>query len=1070
MKKLFELFYLSLYKGVGFALLVGQLIGCQSNNTVDSQEKTVEQLAQEEYNKKRLRRLNGYHKSNSPDEYRLYDQLIRTGEGANAPTYQYGYLMKAYQEALKNAVYAEARTESTITWRERGPANVPARTRAILIDPDNSQIWLAGSASGGIWRSTDRGRTWTNLTPNLPSLSTNALARSNANPNVIYAGTGEGYGNTGAVVGVGIFKSTDRGTTWQALSSTTNDANFKYVNRIIVDPRNENTVLAATDTGIFRSTNGGTTWTQVYVASSDCQQILFTPTNFSIQYAAINGGTVVKSTDAGLTWLPASEGIIAGKRIELAIAPQNPNKLYASLEIDSNQSEVFVTENGGSSWQQINENPTINFMGGQGWYDNCVLVSPLSENSVFVGGVNIWRIDVGTETTQGTTPTLLGVSELNTQSFLSFVRVQNFTEWNSRIQTGTGMTTIEIRFGANRKQKAHRFTVPPGATSGVPANQYTYRDYVDVPFEVWDVARNQQLMVSFRDQKNDGQFELEEQSTDPIPREYLYIHTIPYSSTTPSPEITVDGGHVIKMMYNLWPVLTAGAKWDAANLPTSTLRIAYGFPTLRQAKVDNITDAYSEFDKENGFASTHPDHHILLALPSANANTFTLLSGNDGGFSISEDGGRSFNRLGRNYNTTQFYGADKATGVDIFAGGTQDNGTWLSPQGSVNASTDYRRIIGGDGFEVVFNAKNPNQIFGSSQFNGFNLSRNGGTTWSSGTSGMTDTGSSNAPFISRVGYSPASPDVLMVVGRSGVWRSTDFGTTWQLTRITDARWLFRLNTPTDEPSMRPMNVRISSANPNIVWAGGGMTSQTSLFVSTDGGRNFTATTNITRPMGAMTNIIPHPTEPNTAFVTFSLPNRPKVLLTRDLGKTWTDLSGFGATGTNTVSSNGFPDIAVYTVFVFPKDTQRIWAGTELGIFETTNGGQSWNYLQSDLPSVAIWSMKLVDNQVVIATHGRGIWTAELPKEELPTGFFDDLITQNLRMYPNPVQDKAIIELPLQAQTYTISVYNLLGQKALEKTITAANQTSLELATLPQGVYVLEAVNGKQRYTAKFIKE
>jgi hypothetical protein len=214
---------------------------------------------------------------------------------------------------------------------------------------------------------------------------------------------------------------------------------------------------------------------------------------------------------------------------------------------------------------------------------------------------------------------------------------------------------------------------------------------------------------------------------------------------------------------------------------------------------------------------------------------------------------------------------------------------------------------------------------------------------------------------------------VFTIAADGVYVSQNFGASWKLTSIPE-------HLVTNSASL--LDVEVSRANPNIVWAGSGMNNNTNeerhLFVSTDGGTTFSETNNFSGALlGSITKLASHPTEPNTAYALFSFADRPKILRTTDLGQTWKDLSGFGA---NTSSNNGFPDVATFCLYVRPDDPSILWAGTEIGIFESLDEGQSWSLIP-DFPKVAVWDMKGQDNQVVISTHGRGIWTATLPSAQ-----------------------------------------------------------------------------------------
>jgi hypothetical protein len=275
--------------------------------------------------------------------------------------------------------------------------------------------------------------------------------------------------------------------------------------------------------------------------------------------------------------------------------------------------------------------------------------------------------------------------------------------------------------------------------------------------------------------------------------------------------------------------------------------------------------------------------------------------------------------------------------------------------------------IGGDGYETSLHFNDPSKIIGGSQFNGLRRSLDGGLSWSSATNGLFDTGGGSAPFITKIAKSNMEPDLLFAVGASGVWRSTNFGGSWSLSPISGTNW---------GGVSSFLDVKISRANPDIVWAGSRMDVSGKINLSTDQGITFNPTPlySVTS-MGGISGLSTHPHEDSIAYVLFSFAHKPKILRTTDLGQTWQDISGFGA---DTVSSNGFPDAAIYDLLVMPHTPDTIWVGTEIGLFESTDNGQSWHIADNGLPAVPIWAMTHVEEEIVLATHGRGIWSVSIP--------------------------------------------------------------------------------------------
>ncbi len=1012
-------------------------------------------------------------KADEPEEfYKLYNEL-RTRSNESAPRYRLGYQLAELSKARQQL--AAVRTTAVYDFVERGPGNVPGRTRALVIDPDDPDhlTWYAGGVGGGIWKTTDGGATWTNKTPDLPNLAISWLVMAESNHDIMYAGTGEGWGaSVGFIKGGGIFKTTDRGETWSVLPATANSSDFQMVNRLVVDPTNPDIVLAATNndllntkafaSGIFKSTDGGVTWSKKFDGSNLVQQIVATPGNFNVLYATVYGDGVYKSTDAGETWAKSSNGLQANGRIEMTVSPVAPNRLFASVEgsLSGNGSDLFVSDDAGVSWNvlaEANNGTDVDFLGGQGWYDNTIAAHPFDKDVVYVGGVNLWKfvIQPGTVTQDNQ---FLGIEEQGSDAFMSLV---NFGAdyYGGRLDANTALSSplvsVEIRFGPDGnggylKQMAHRFTVPDGMGSGVPAQDYTYQDYVEVPFQVWDVTNNRQLMVSFRDQQKDGVFNLLPLNADNADaannsREYIYISNLDYNAAAPDTNIAQNGGQEYEYLYFFWPYLTNGATWDAANLPASKFIINFGTLQKRLRLTTSVADAYGDYGGPNGFSQTtgsttqqgvHPDHHhIVPVVYSTTDSTFQLIVTNDGGLYKSDIGTNpgetngSWTIAGIGYNTSQFYAVDKAPGENRYVGGMQDNGTWLTQPGDdASASAQYQRATSGDGFGCAWNYARPNEIITSVYNNYFFKTNDGGNSFGNATSGLGDTGGGSGPFVTELEYLQSDPDVLFTAGVSGVWRSTNFADNWELSEIPD-KWSLRST----------MKVRISKANSHIIWAGTAMeegSSPVTLHVSTDEGVTFNPVNNYTAvTLGRISGLATHPLLDSTAFALFSFAEGPKILRTDDLGQSWYDISGFG---TGSVSTNGFPDVAVYDLLVMPYDTAIIWAGTEIGIFESTDAGSTWHILNANMPAASVWELKIVDDQVVIATHGRGIWSVTI--NELPGQVYLPVITKS---YPS-LQGELLLDIDMKSAFDSTHLY--LNGSLFAKLNQATQAGTLQLIT------------------------
>ncbi len=1024
-------------------LLITLIYSCNNNNR--------DEILERKKNKKKSIVV-GDAKFDGPEKYMYYHAAVKHGninlsEPSIHKQYRPGYKDIELDKALRRIKNNSAFTNRSLTeedlsfsnyakdnavFTERGPYNVPGRTRGLIVDASDpsGNTWITGSIGGGLWKTTDEGVTWNSISNDMDNLAISWIAQSSSKPSTIYVGTGEEWvRNLDAIGGAGIYKSTNSGETWTNISPRDDQGyvnlEFSNISRVIVDPDNSDIVLVSTygsrNTGsrIYRSDDGGLTWSERYFIASGqsttgVQQIISAPNDFSIQYAAVNGIGVLRSVDGGISWSnPGGIGLAAGvsydnadgiidasaggsfDRIELAVSHQNPNTVYGAI-VGINASYLRVSYDGGTTWNLLrnDDNTEDDWLNNLGWWGNTITLNPFNDSIVYYGSQDAAKArvlpDAGTKFSGTTTK----VTFSNSSQYFDLVNIWggsalgSGTEWADNSENPQ-IVDVEIRFGTNKTQKAYRFSVPEGSTFGVPHADYTYQDVVEVPFEVWNISADpeEQLTVSFRDNNNDGKFNLVSDYTES--REYIFPQNVKYDPNMQQSDINGDGtpenasstyGQLYKSMYLIWPHLQAGKFWSDVGVPEASIKIesiAADYSTLKKSE-QLVTNYYGNGGDATVNRNVHVDHHKFGSIIDSEADsTFRVYLTTDGGVYNTVSGkdpgsNGDFKQAGvtnnstwftpaGGYNTTTFYGADKITGVDSYIGGAQDNGTFASlDDPNSSATTNYNYLLGGDGFEVVAHFTDPDKMFGCSQFNYCWYTHDGGSTWRN--AGGQFLG--NGPFVSRNSTSYQLPDFLVTVDDLGVNISEDFGETWNHTSIAGFGNTF----------WSGVDVEVSLANPRYIWAGGRMGTTGDIFVSADYGQSFTAVNDFAN-VGVISGLYSHPTEDSTAYVLFGFKNYAKIIETKDLGQTWNDISGFNGSD---FSTTGFPDVAVYSFLVMPHDTNIMWAGTEIGLFESTDRGQSWHKVVSDLPNVNIWDMKIKDQgQVVLSTYGRGIWTATL---------------------------------------------------------------------------------------------
>jgi len=255
------------------------------------------------------------------------------------------------------------------------------RTRAAAGVPSQPDVFYVAQVNGGVWKSDDYGRSWNPIFDHESTQSIGAIAVASSNPNIIYVGSGEGLHRPDLSIGNGIYKSTDAGKTWTHLGLR----DGFQIPALAIDPRDPNKVFAAVlghpygpneERGLFRSTDGGQTWQKAIYKDENtgASDVEIDPSNPDVIYASMwearegpwedgnmvngTGGGLFKSTDGGNTWHPLTNGLPKDlSQINVAIAPSDPRRLYATIASASGPLAFYRSDDAGESWSKTTDDP-----------------------------------------------------------------------------------------------------------------------------------------------------------------------------------------------------------------------------------------------------------------------------------------------------------------------------------------------------------------------------------------------------------------------------------------------------------------------------------------------------------------------------------------------------------------------------------------------------------------------------------------------------------------------------------------------------------------------------------------
>ncbi|MBL8989150.1 MAG: glycosyl hydrolase, partial [Gemmatimonadetes bacterium] len=292
---------------------------------------------------------------------------------------------------------------AALAFRAIGPALMSGRIADLEVHPRNRSTWYVAAGSGGVWKTTNAGTTWTPIFDEQPSYSIGEITLDPTNPEVVWVGTGENVSGRHVGWGDGVYRSRDGGRTWQRMGLPKSE----HIGRILVHPKDGNVVLVAAEgglwsaggeRGVYRSRDGGVTWSPVLQIDehTGVTDLEFDPANPDVVYAAayqrrrhvwgfLAGGPksgIYKSTDGGSTWRRLATGLPRGDmgKIGLAVTPADPSLVYATIEASTGERGFYRSRDRGESWEK--RNGYISGGTGPHYYQE-IEASPVDANLVY---------------------------------------------------------------------------------------------------------------------------------------------------------------------------------------------------------------------------------------------------------------------------------------------------------------------------------------------------------------------------------------------------------------------------------------------------------------------------------------------------------------------------------------------------------------------------------------------------------------------------------------------------------------------------------------------------------------
>ena len=729
------------------------------------------------------------------------------------------------------------------------------------------------------------------------------------------------------------------------------------------------------------------TWTPIGPGNigGRTRALLVNPQNPAIMYAAGVSGGVWKSTNGGASWVPLTDLLPTITVSSMVFEPGNPQVIYVGTgegvaafqrdtQGDFRGAGIFKTIDGGATWSLIESTATSDF-----YFVNDIAISAKDKKRLYAATrTGVWRsLDGGTTWTRSLNPlnsrnqpVLGGCFDLAMRTDLETDAL--FAACGS-FETGTVYRNPD----AGRIQDA-------GADAGADGWSAVLSE-LDMGRTALAIApSNQNIIYALASSIESGQFE-------------FALHAV-FRSTA--------GGESGSWSAQVRNTSDSSLNTSLLSIPTLALGNECGFggggDFFGQGWYDLViavdpldpnrvwTGGIELFRSDDGglnwgvagpsyiggnFESgpIHPDHHVIVFHPQFNgAGNQQLFVGNDGGIfrTINARGpvattipavcrpdgvGVRWQSLNADYGVTQFYhGAVSPDGRSYF-GGTQDNGTVIgTDQGGIN---QWKEILGGDGGYSAFDFSDPSTLFASYTYISLSKSTDGGQTFGSATRGIGDQGLFIAPFV----VDPSDSQRLWT-GGDYLWRTTNGAGSWQ--RASSIA----------PGALQVSALAVSPVDANRVLAGmaDGYIMRQDAALTTSGGSNWPST----QPrQGYVSSLNFDPASPDIAFATYSTFGGNHVWRTIDGGISWTSIDGTG--------SGRLPDIPVHSLVIDPGNTARLYIGTDLGVFVTSNGGSSWAVEYTGFANVITEMLQLNIRdgvQTLYAfTHGRGVWRVQLER-------------------------------------------------------------------------------------------